>query len=100
MSKHIHKKNPKELTKEKTKIFWGLEEHKKFSGHNVNTQKLIACLYTNNRQFEIKKIYIIYNSTKKGEEKKERRKYTGSKYRLMDLYMVHPYKGTLIISKK
>ena len=58
------------MTKKKTKNFWELEEQKKFSGHSVNTQKLIACLYTNNKQFEIKKIYIIYNSTKKGEKKK------------------------------
>ena len=58
------------MTKKKTKNFWELEEHKKFSGHSVNTQKLIACLYTNNKKFEIKKIYIIYNSTKKGEKKK------------------------------
>lgn len=46
--------NPKEWTKDKTKQKTGTnkEVHSKVSGHSVNTQKSVACLYSSNEKFE------------------------------------------------
>ena len=49
-------------------------EHSKVSGHSVNTKKLIACLYTNNKQFEFEiKKKIPFTTASKKERKNGRK---------------------------